>query len=182
MSPHGRCDKQARGLDRRRDRSCAAPGRPAAIWAKMNSLVDPAIIEKLYRGQQCGRGGRSDRSRHLLPAARCAGHVRAYPRQVGQSADSWSTAASSGLRQWRGAPKQPRAGVHQVRRLDAAQFRPPGRIYAADREPRPCTIRFWTRCCSPICSTMSRAGRWAPMGAPRASSPGTSRLTSTNIS
>ena len=52
ISPHGLRDKLAELIDAEIDHALA--GRPAAIWAKMNSLVDPAIIEKLYRASSAG--------------------------------------------------------------------------------------------------------------------------------
>jgi polyphosphate kinase len=52
ISPHGLRDELCRLIDAEIDH--AREGREAAIWAKMNSLVDPAIIEKLYRASAAG--------------------------------------------------------------------------------------------------------------------------------
>jgi polyphosphate kinase len=52
LSPHGLRDNLSSLIDAEIDHARA--GREAAIWAKMNSLVDPAIIEKLYRASAAG--------------------------------------------------------------------------------------------------------------------------------
>lgn len=52
MSPHGLRDRLSDLIDEEMDH--ARNGRPAAIWAKMNSLVDAQIIEKLYEASSAG--------------------------------------------------------------------------------------------------------------------------------
>ena len=52
MSPRDLRDRLCQLIDDEIDH-CRA-GRPGTIWAKMNSLVDPAIIEKLYAASNAG--------------------------------------------------------------------------------------------------------------------------------
>ena len=52
LSPGGLRDELCRLIDVEIEHARA--GREAAIWAKMNSVVDPAIIEKLYRASAAG--------------------------------------------------------------------------------------------------------------------------------
>ncbi|WP_188065441.1 RNA degradosome polyphosphate kinase [Sphingobium sp. KCTC 72723] len=52
MSPRDLRDRLCQLIDAEIDHARA--GRPGTIWAKMNSLVDPAIIEKLYAASNAG--------------------------------------------------------------------------------------------------------------------------------
>jgi polyphosphate kinase len=52
MSPHNMRDSLCDHIDR--EIAHARAGREAGIWAKLNSLVDSAIIDKLYEASQAG--------------------------------------------------------------------------------------------------------------------------------
>jgi len=52
LSPHDLRDRLIALIDR--EIANARSGKPGSIWAKMNSLVDPAIIEKLYEASGAG--------------------------------------------------------------------------------------------------------------------------------
>ncbi len=52
ISPHGVRDRLIELIDA--EIAHARAGRPATIWAKMNSLVDAAIIDKLYQASNAG--------------------------------------------------------------------------------------------------------------------------------
>jgi polyphosphate kinase len=52
MSPHGLRDELSRLIDREIDNARA--GKPGVVWAKMNALVDPTIIDKLYAASAAG--------------------------------------------------------------------------------------------------------------------------------
>src|SRR3982750_4234672 len=52
MSPHGLRERLLALIDG--EIACARAGDPGVIWAKLNALVDPTIIEKLYEASMAG--------------------------------------------------------------------------------------------------------------------------------
>ena len=52
LSPHGMRAELLRLMDA--EIASAKAGKPSGVWAKLNSLVDPIIIDKLYEASQAG--------------------------------------------------------------------------------------------------------------------------------
>ena len=137
ISPHGHAGRAA-AIARHRDRS--REGRQALGRVGEDKRAGrPGDHRQAVRSEQRGSADRPRRPRHLLPPARRSGDERDHLRQVDRRPLPRACALLV-LCQRRDAAAPRGQGLHQLGRLDAAQFRPPDRIYAADREsdgPRP---------------------------------------------
>ena len=131
-----RADQPARAavrIDRSRDRQCAKREAGADL-GQDECAGRPGDHRPALSGLAGGRQHRSGRARHLLPASGRAGPVGKHPGQEHHRPLS-RTRAHRLLWQRQQTAVGPRQGLHQLGRLDAAQFRRARRSVDPDRKP-----------------------------------------------
>ena len=72
-----------------------AAGKGGRIIAKINGLLEPAIVQALYRASQAGVQHRPDLPGHLCAAAGSAGRQRQHPRRLDRGSLSGAQPESS---------------------------------------------------------------------------------------
>ena len=159
QSPFGLHDKVIEKIDREAD--LAAAGRPGRIIAKMNSLVDPHVIEALYRASRAGV------QIDLIIRGLCAlrpgysGRLRQHSRAL-RRGPLPRTLARVLLRQRRCQRAVPARAPTGWNAIFSAAWKSPSRCASRPTAIASCAISIF------ISLTTARPGRWDAMAVTRA--------------